>query len=95
MAKTNKKNTEIIMQPISINEIREKINEAIVKEYGSLAEFIKSAYCKKIGANSIRVYLTNKGGVSLALFTELCNHFKIGKLSRAIKVERKVTYYLN
>ena len=94
MAKTNKKNTESIMQPISINEIREKINEAIVKEYGSLAEFIKSEYCKKIGANSIRVYLTNKGGVSLPLFTELSNHFHIGKIHREIKVSRETKYFL-
>ena len=27
-----KKNTESTLQPISINEIREKINEAIVRE---------------------------------------------------------------
>lgn len=82
-------------QLVEISEVRDSINKAITKEYGSVAEFIKSEYCKKIGADSIRVYLTHNGGVSLPLFTELCKHFGLGSLSREIKVERKVKYFLD
>lgn len=95
MAKVATKKKDEIKNHVEISMIRDALSKAIIKEYGSLAEFIKSDYCKKIGAENIRVYLSDKGGVSLALFTELCNHFKIGKLSRDIKVERKVIYYLD
>lgn len=91
MSKTKKETKELV----DISNIRDEINKAINREYGSVAEFIKSDYCKKVGADSIRVYLTHNGGVSLPLFKELCSHFKIGNLTRVIKVERNVKYYLD
>ena len=93
MAKITAKKKEI-KNPVEISMIRDNLSKAIIKEYGSLAEFIKSDYCKKIGAENIRVYLSEKGGISLPLFTELCKHFCLGSLSREIKVERKVKYFL-
>ena len=82
-------------ETIEMTALKKELSEKIIKEYGSIKDFIDSDYAKKhhIG-NSIRVYLSPKGGVSLELFKELCNHFKLGKLERKLEIVRTTTYTL-
>lgn len=94
MAKTRTNNSSNVRE-VTIEELKAEVKKKIIDNYGSLKDFINSDWAKKHGiGHNISTYLSNAGGMSTKLFSDLCEHFEMGKLKRTLKVVRTATYTL-
>jgi hypothetical protein len=88
--KVNTENGELI----EIEEIKQRIRSHIEKNYGGVANFLKTDIGEKMGGQAIRPYLYDKGAVSFEVLRKLCEYFGIGRLSKKTYIVRTVKYRL-
>lgn len=79
---------------IEIEEVKQKLRAHIEKEYGGVAQFLKTDTGEKFGGMAIRPYLYDKGAISFKVLRDLCEYFGIGELAKQVETIRTVTYTL-
>lgn len=87
---SKKRNTDAV----EIEVVKQKLRACIEKEYGGIAQFLKTDTGEKFGGMAIRPYLYDKGAISFKVLKNLCEHFGVGELTKEVETIRNVTYTL-
>ena len=82
------------LNEISLVDLKKKVREKIIEDYGSVRAFLESPLAQKFGGAKMRCYLYDSGAMSFEVFSSLCKELKLGKLKKRLKVVRSVKYYL-
>ena len=75
-----------------IVELKRTLKTKIEKKYGSIKNFLNAKEGK--GYKNLYQYLSPHGPVSYKTLSKLCKQLKVGKLSKEVKIVRKVIYTL-
>ena len=82
------------MEKVELTDLKKEIVEKIQENYGSVDNFLTTEVGKSLGKN-VKTYLYPSGAISFPILSVLCEHFKMGTLSKDVKVTRSIEYSLS